>query len=139
MAYSLPDKPSIAVLPLTNLSDDPEQTYFPHDMTKDLITDLSKLSGLFLIARNSAFTYKDKVVNVTRVPEELGVRYVLERSVRRAGDKLLSARPHGAVEAAGRRLLDPLDMNELLAGPFVTPRLNRTDVFGRNWVIAPHQ
>jgi TolB-like protein/class 3 adenylate cyclase len=80
----LPDKPSIAVLPFDNLSDDPEQKYFSDGMTDDLITDLSKISGLFVIARNSAFQYKGKAVDVKKVSRDLGVRYVLEGSVRRA-------------------------------------------------------
>ncbi len=87
MAYPLPDKPSIAVLPFTNMSDDPAQEYFADGMTEDLITDLSKVSGLFVIARNSSFSYKGQAVQVRQVAEELGVRYVLEGSVRRAGDQ----------------------------------------------------
>ncbi len=87
-APSLPDKPSIAVLPFDNLSGDPEQDYFSDGMTDDLITDLSKVSGLFVIARNSVFTYKDRAVKVRQVAKELGVRYVLEGSVRRAGDQV---------------------------------------------------
>ncbi len=88
MAFPLPDKPSIAVLPFTNMSDDPKQEYFADGMTDDLITDLSKLSGLFVIARNSTFTYKGKAVKVRQVAEELGVRYILEGSVRRADDQI---------------------------------------------------
>ena len=88
MAFSLPDKPSIAVLPFTNMSGDSEQEYFVDGITEDLITDLSKLSGLFVIARNSTFTYKNKSAKVRQVAEELGVRYVLEGSVRRAGDQV---------------------------------------------------
>jgi TolB-like protein/class 3 adenylate cyclase/Flp pilus assembly protein TadD len=88
MAHPLPDKPSIAVLPFTNMSDDPAQEYFVDGMTEDLITDLSKVSGLFVIARNSVFTYKGKAVKVGQVAEELGVRYVLEGSVRRAGEQV---------------------------------------------------
>ena len=84
----LPDKPSIAVLPFTNMSDDPSQEYFADGMTEDLITDLSKISGLFVIARNSSFSYKGKVVEVQQVGRELGVRYLLEGSVRRAGDQV---------------------------------------------------
>lgn len=80
-SLALPDKPSIVVLPFTNLSGDPEQEYFADGMTDDLITDLSKISGLFVIARNSAFTYKGKNVDVQMVGNELGVRYVLEGSV----------------------------------------------------------
>ena len=88
MAFPLPDKPSIAVLPFVNMSDDPKQEYFSDGMTEDLITDLSKLSGLLVIARNSTFTYKGKPVKVKQVAEELGVRYVLEGSVRKAGDEV---------------------------------------------------
>jgi len=88
MALPLPDKPSIAVLPFDNMSDDPKQEYFSDGITEDLITDLSKISGLFVIARNSTFTYKGKPVKVQQVAEDLGVRYVLEGSVRKAGDKV---------------------------------------------------
>jgi len=79
----LPDKPSIAVLPFTNMSKDPEQEYFADGMTDDLITDLSKISGLFVIARNSAFKYKGQTVDVKKISRELGVRHVLEGSVRK--------------------------------------------------------
>ncbi len=88
MAFPLPDKPSIAVLPFVNMSGDPEQEYFADGMTEDLITDLSKISGLFVIARSSTFTYKGRSVKVREVAEELGVRYVLEGSVRLAGDQV---------------------------------------------------
>jgi len=84
----LPDKPSIAVMPFVNMSDDPQQEYFSDGMTEDLITDLSKISGLFVIARNSSFMYKGKPLNVQQVSRELGVKYVLEGSVRRAGDQM---------------------------------------------------
>src|SRR5712692_1307237 len=84
----LPDKPSIAVLPFANLSGDPEQEYFSDGITEDLITDLSKLSGLFVISRNSAFLYKSKAVNPQQVSRELGVRYMLEGSVRKAGNRV---------------------------------------------------
>jgi len=86
MALPLPDKPSIAVLPFSNISADAEQEYFVDGMTEDLITDLSKLSGLFVVARNSVFTYKDKPVKIRDVAEELGVHFVLEGSVQRVGD-----------------------------------------------------
>jgi len=84
MAYPLPENPSIAVLPFVNISDNPKQEYFVDGMTEDLITDLSKVSGLFVIARNSTFSYKGKSVKIRQVAEELGVRYVLEGSVRKA-------------------------------------------------------
>jgi adenylate cyclase len=84
----LPDKLSIAVLPFTNMSDDPEQSYFADGMTDDLITDLSQVSKLFVISRNSTFAYKGKAVDPRQVAKELGVRYVLEGSVQRAGDRI---------------------------------------------------
>jgi adenylate cyclase len=83
MAYPLPDKPSIAVLPFDNLSDDPDQEYFSDGMTEEIITALSKLPRLFVIASNSTFIYKGKPVKIQQVSEELGVRYVLEGSVRK--------------------------------------------------------
>jgi adenylate cyclase len=86
MAFPLPQEASIAVLPFQNLSDDPEQEYFADGLTNDIITDLSRMKDLFVIASNSTFTYKDKPVKVQQVAEELGVRYVLEGSVQRAGD-----------------------------------------------------
>jgi adenylate cyclase len=88
MAFALPDKPSIAVLPFVNVGGDQKQEYFSDGITDDLITDLSKVSGLFVIARNSVFTYKGKAVKVQQVAQELGVRYVLEGSVRRAGEQV---------------------------------------------------
>jgi TolB-like protein len=88
MAFPLPDKPSIAVLPFTNMSGNTEQEYFSDGITEDLITDLSKISNLFVIARNSVFTYKRKSVKISQVAEELGVRYVLEGSVRRVKDQV---------------------------------------------------
>jgi TolB-like protein/Flp pilus assembly protein TadD len=88
MAFPLPDKPSIAVLPFDNLSDDPKQEYFCDGMTEDLITDLSKISGMLVIARNSTFAYKGKPIQIKQVAEELGVRYVLEGSVRKAENKV---------------------------------------------------
>jgi TolB-like protein len=88
MALPLPDKPSIAVLPFVNMSGDPEQEYFSDGITEDLITDLSKISALFVIGRNSTFAYKGKTVDTRQVAEELGVRYVLEGSVRKAGGQV---------------------------------------------------
>jgi len=82
----LPDKPSIAVLPFVNLSDDPKQEYFVDGMTDSLITDLSKLSGLLVIARNSTFTYKGKHVKVQKISQDLGARYVVEGTVQKAGN-----------------------------------------------------
>lgn len=84
----LPDKPSIAVLPFQNMSGDPEQEYFADGMVEDIITALSRFKSLFVIARNSSFTYKGKAVDIKQVGRELGVRYVLEGSVRKAGGRL---------------------------------------------------
>ena len=84
----LPDKPSIAVLPFANLSGDPEQEYFADGMVEEIITALSRITWLFVIARNSSFTYKGQAVDVKRVGRELGVRYVLENSVRKAGQRV---------------------------------------------------
>ncbi len=85
---ALPDKPSIVVLPFDNMSGDEEQQYFADGITEDIITDISKVSGLFVIARNSSFTYKGKAVSVTEVGRELGVKTVLEGSVRKAGNRV---------------------------------------------------
>ena len=84
----LPDRPSVAVLPFANLSQDPAQEYFSDGVTEDLITGLSKVSGLFVIARNSVFTYKGKAVKVRDVGREMGVRYVLEGGVQRSGSRV---------------------------------------------------
>jgi TolB-like protein/Flp pilus assembly protein TadD len=84
----LPDKPSIAVLPFINLGGDPEQDYFADGISEDIITDLSKLRWLFVIARNSSFTYKGKTLDVRQIGRELGVRYVLEGSVRKGGTRV---------------------------------------------------
>jgi adenylate cyclase len=88
MAFPLPDKPSIAVLPFNNLSGDPEQEYFSDGLTEEIIATLGKVPKLFVIARNSTFTYKGKPAKVQQVGEEFGVRYVLEGSVRKGGDKI---------------------------------------------------
>jgi adenylate cyclase len=88
LSLPLPNKPSIAVLPFDNMSGDVEQEYFSDGITEDIITELSKISGLFVIARHSAFTYKGKSVTLMQVGRELGVRYVLEGSVRKAQNRL---------------------------------------------------
>jgi adenylate cyclase len=85
---SLPDKPSIAVLPFDNMSGDPEQAYFADGIVEDIITELSRFQSLFVIARNTSFTYKGRSVDVKTVARELGVRFVLEGSVRRAGERV---------------------------------------------------
>jgi len=87
-ALPLPDKPSIAVLPFQNMSGDPEQEYFADGMVEEIITALSRIRWLFVIARNSSFTYKGQAVDVKQVGRELGVRYLLEGSVRKAGERV---------------------------------------------------
>src|SRR5262249_19296853 len=87
-ALPLPDKPSILVLPFINMSNDPEQEYFSDGITEDITTDLSKISNLFVISRNSAFTYKGKAAKVRDISQEMGVRYVMEGSVRKAGERV---------------------------------------------------
>ncbi|HME83440.1 MAG TPA: adenylate/guanylate cyclase domain-containing protein [Roseiarcus sp.] len=87
-ALALPDKPSIAVLPFANMSGDPEQEYFVDGMVEEIITALSRIRWLFVLARNSSFTYKGQAVDVKQVGRELGVRYVLEGSVRKAGNRV---------------------------------------------------
>jgi adenylate cyclase len=87
-ALVLPDKPSIAVLPFQNMSGDPEQEYFADGVVEDIITALSRFKSLFVIARNSSFTYKGKAVDIKLVGRELGVRYVLEGSVRRSNNRV---------------------------------------------------
>ena len=87
-APAIPERPSIAVLPFRNLSADPEQEYFAEGMVEDIITGLSRIRWLFVIARNSSFTYKGQVVEVKRVGRELGVRYVLGGSMRKLGKRV---------------------------------------------------
>ena len=88
LALALPDRPSIAVLPFANISGDPEQEYFADGMVEDIITELSRFQRLFVIARNTSFTYKGRSVDVRKVAQELGVHFVLEGSVRKSGDKV---------------------------------------------------
>ena len=128
MAFPLPDKPSIAVLPFVNMSGDPDQEYFSDGITEDLITDLSKISGLFVIARNSTFTYKGKPVKIRQVAEELGVRYVLEGSVRRADDRvrintqLIDATTGGHLwaERYDGQMVDVFDLQDKITQKIVT-------------------
>ena len=87
-ALPLPDRPAIAVLPFTNMSDDPEQEYFSDGISEDIITALSKLRWFFVIARNSSFIYKGKAVHIKQIGAELGVGYVVEGSVRKVGDRV---------------------------------------------------
>ena len=88
MAFPLPDKPSIAVLPFTNMSGEKEQEYLCDGLVEDIINGLSKFDRIFVIARNSTFTYKNKPVNVKQVAEEMGVRYVIEGSIQRERNRV---------------------------------------------------
>ena len=88
MAFSLTEKPSIAVLPFDNMSDDPKQEYFSDGITENIITSLFKVPNLFVVARNSTFIYKGKPVKVQQVAEEQGVRYVLKGSIQRSADQV---------------------------------------------------
>src|SRR5206468_1662907 len=85
---SVSDRPSIAVLPFTNMSGDPEQAYFSDGVTEDIITELSRFRSLFVIARNSSFAFRDERIGITEIARKLGVQYVVEGSVRRAGDRV---------------------------------------------------
>src|SRR5204862_642145 len=87
-ALPLPDRPSIAVLPFQNMSGDPEQEYFADGIVDDIITALTRMRWLFIIARNSSFTYKGRAVDVKQVGRELGVRYVLEGGVRKSANRI---------------------------------------------------
>jgi adenylate cyclase len=116
VAVPLPDKPSIAVLPFVNMSEDPKQEYFSDGLTEEIITALGKVPKLFVIARNSTFTYKGKPVKVQQVSKELGVRYILEGSVRKDGDRIRIA----------AQLIDALTGNHLWAERYDR---NLTDIF----------
>ena len=104
-----PDQPSIAVLPFANMSGDAEQEYFSDGMTEDLITDLSKISSLLVIARNSSFTYKGRSVKVQEIGRELGVRFVLEGSIRKAGNRVRITAQLVDAESGGHLWADRFD------------------------------
>ncbi len=124
----LPEKPSIAILPFANFSGDAEQAYFVDGLTEDITTELSRFRSLFVIARNSAFTYKDRAVDVRQVASELGVRYVLEGSARRAGARVrVSAQLIDAItgnhiwaDKYDRVIEDVFDLQEELAQSIVS-------------------
>ncbi len=106
---AVPDKPSIAVLPFANMSGDAEQEYFSDGISEDLITDLSKVSALFVIARNSSFTYKGRSVRVQEIGRELGVRFVLEGSIRKAGNRVRITAQLVDAESGGHLWADRFD------------------------------
>jgi adenylate cyclase len=135
----LPDKPSIAVLPFQNMSGDPEQEYFADGMVEDIITALSRFKGLFVIARNSSFIYKGKAVDIKQVGRDLGVRYVLEGSVRKAGARLritgqlidATTGAHLWADKFEGNLQDVFDLQDEVATSVVgalAPRLIQADV-----------
>jgi TolB-like protein/Tfp pilus assembly protein PilF len=137
-ALALPDKPSIAILPFINLSSDPDQDYFADGMVEDIISGLSRSKSLFVIARNSSFTYKGKAVDIKQVGRELGVRYVLEGSVRKAGNhvrisgQLIDAESgaHVWADKFDDRLEDIFDLQDRLTSSVIgaiSPQLMRAE------------
>ncbi len=136
---ALPDKPSIAVLPFQNMSGDPEQEYFADGMVEDVITGLSRIKWLFVIARNSSFVYKGKAVDIRQVGRELGVRYVLEGGVRKAGNRLrISAQlieaetgAHLWADRFDGAIVDVFDLQDQITDKvvgIVEPSLRKTEI-----------
>jgi TolB-like protein/class 3 adenylate cyclase/tetratricopeptide (TPR) repeat protein len=138
-SLQLPDKPSIAVLPFQNMSGDPEQEYFADGMVEDIITALSRIKWLFVIARNSSFAYKGKAIDIRQVGRELGVRYLLEGSVRKAGNRVritgqlieASTASHIWAEKFDSPLDDIFDLQDQVATHVVStisPRLQQSEL-----------
>jgi len=136
---ALPDKPSIAVLPFQNMSGDPEQEYFADGMVEDIITGLSRSKSLFVIARNSSFTYKGKAVDIKQVGRELGVRYVLEGSVRKSGNRVritgqlvdAATGNHIWADRYDSQLEDIFDLQDRVTGSVIGaiyPQLERAEI-----------
>ena len=136
---TLPDKPSIAVLPFQNMSGDSEQEYFADGIVEDIITALSRFKSLFVIARNSSFTYKGKAVDIKQVGRELGVRYVLEGSVRKAGDRVritgqlidAATGAHLWADRIDGELKDIFDLQDRVTGSVVgaiAPRVEQAEI-----------
>src|SRR5262249_52121639 len=142
----LPDKPSLIILPFVNLSNDPEQEYFSDGLTEVLTSDLSKISSLFVIARNSAFTYKGKAVKVQDVGREMGVRYVLEGSVLKAGDQvritaqLIDAATgyHLWSERYDRPLKDIFVLHDEVVQKIVTTLKLQLTLEEQGWIVRKH-
>lgn len=135
----MPDKPSIAVLPFQNMSGDPEQEYFADGMVEDIITGLSRSKSLFVIARNSSFTYKGKAVDIKQVGRELGVRYVLEGSVRKSGNRVritgqlidATAGTHLWADRFDSQIEDIFDLQDRVTGSVIGaiyPQLERAEI-----------
>ena len=138
-ALPLPDKPSLAVLPFTNLSSDPEQEYFADGMVEDIITGLSRSKSLFVIARHSTFTYKGKAVDIKQVGRDLGVRYVLEGSVRKSGNRVritgqlidATAGTHLWADRFDSQLEDIFDLQDQITSSVIGalfPQLERAEI-----------
>jgi TolB-like protein len=138
-ALALPDKPSIAVMPFNNMSGDPEQEYFADGMVEEIITALSRMHWLFVIARNSSFTYKGRAVDVKQIGRELGVRYVLEGGVRKAANRVritaqlvdASTRMHLWAERFEGALDDVFDLQDRVTASVVgaiSPRLEQAEI-----------
>ena len=127
-SFELIEKPSIAVLPFVNMSEDPDQEYFSDGITEDIITDLSKISELFVIARNSTFAYKNKSVNIQKIGKELRVQFILEGSIRKAGNRVrinaqlidVSTGGHLWAERYDRNLIDIFDIQDEVTHEIVT-------------------
>jgi adenylate cyclase len=137
--FSLPEKPSIAVLPFQNMSGDPEQEYFADAIVEDIITALSRFRQLFVIARNSSFVYKGRAVDVKQVSRDLGVRYVLEGSVRKAANRIritaqlidASTGAHLWAERFDGGLQDIFDLQDQVAARVVdeiAPKLEQAEI-----------
>jgi TolB-like protein/class 3 adenylate cyclase len=138
-ALPLPEKPSIAVLPFQNMSGDPEQEYFADGMVEEITTALSRSHWLFVIARNSAFTYKSKAIDIKRVGRELGVRYVLEGSVRRSADRVritgqlieVSSQTHLWADRFDGRVDDIFDLQDKIASSVIgaiVPNIEKAEI-----------
>ncbi len=140
---TLPDKPSIAVLPFTNMSGDPEQAYFSDGITEDIITELSRFRSLFVIARNSSFSFRDEYVNVAEVGRRLGVQYVVEGSVRKAADKVrvnvqlveVASAHHLWAERYDRELKDIFSVQDEITQSIVATLPGRLEEAGRQGAV----
>ncbi len=145
-ALPLPDKPSLVVLPFDNMSKDPDQEYFSNGITEVLTSDLSRISSLFVIARNTAFTYKGKAINVQEVGKELGVRYVLEGSVQRAGDQVrivvqlvdTATDAHLWTERYDRSFKDIFALQDEIVQKIVTTLALQLTLQEQGWIVRKH-
>src|SRR5712692_1625536 len=145
-ALPLPDKPSIVVLPFVNMSKDPDQDYFSDGLAEDLTSDLSQLSSLFVISRNSAFTYKGKAANVQDIGKELGVRYVLEGSVQKASDQVrivaqlvdTTTDAHVWSERYDRPFTDIFALQDEIVQKIVTTLRLQLTLEEQGWIVRKH-